>query len=130
KVKGPREINNHAGEQAEADQRRDGDRGQHAAPPYETLLGEENGIVVQVHINSFAPDCKKICSRSSPMPRHSTMRTPWITRVFSNPSSASMSPSKSNVAPLPAVSRFFTPAVLRISSALPPSARHFNDIMR
>ena len=43
----------------------------HAAAMHEMLLRQKNGIVVQVHINSFAPDCKKICSKSSPVPRHS-----------------------------------------------------------
>src|ERR1035438_8521744 len=124
------EISDESGQQAQSDQRGNQNRRQHTGAVRQPLLRQEDWIFGEVHINSLAPDCRKICSRSSPLPRHSVTRTPSITRVFNNPSSASASPSNSNVAPWAAVSRFLTPAPFKICRALSSALRHLTDIWR
>src|ERR1039458_1598683 len=120
-----------AEKQAETNQRGDQHCGQHAAAMHQAFVREKNGVLGKFHISSFAPDCKKICSRSSPTARHSQTRTPCTTSVLSSSSSASSSPSKSNAAPRPAASKFFTAFwALKICCAAFSSTRHFKDMRR
>src|SRR5580693_4173910 len=81
-------------------------QGQHPRPMNEPPLRNENGVLEESHIKAFAPEFKKICSKSSPTPRHSVTRTPCCTSVRSNSSNASSPPTKSNSAPWGTTSTF------------------------
>ena len=79
-------IGHQPGQQAEADKAAMSMAASTPARCVSRFCVKKIGIIGQVHINSFAPDCRKICSKSSLPPRHSVTRTPSVTRVFSSPS--------------------------------------------
>ena len=79
----------------------------------------------------FAPDCRKICSRSSPVPRHSGNADALDDERFQQfIERVCVAVRKLNVAPRFVASRFFTCALFKISRAFSTSVRHLKDICR